>query len=106
MAGMCRYRLKDLSLNRVFGEVCFNGKFTFTLADGIEPATWQAVGIIPLPENRRSIEVTEDQFYYLNSRLPQNLRNGAIEKKLSYVDATGLRVVSDNFVLEKIDDKK
>jgi len=101
MSTIRKYLLKDTALNHVFGEISFNGKFTFTLAEDVDPAVWRTIGIIPLKDDSKSVEVTEDQFYYLNSRLPQNLRNSSIEKKIEYIDKTGLKVVSDNFILEK-----
>jgi hypothetical protein len=101
MPNIRKYQLIETSLKKTFGEVSFNGKFTFKLADDIDEQVWRIIGIIPLKENTRSVETTEDQFYYLNSRLPQNLRNSNVDKKLEYVDQTGLKVVSDNFILEK-----
>lgn len=95
------YSLINKSLNKRFGKVSFNGKFVFMLDSSIDSDTWNRVGIIPLNKGDRSATITGDQFYYLSSRLPQNLRNSPIEEKLKYVDETGLAVASDSFILEK-----
>ena len=96
------YTLVNEALNMKFGTISFNGKFVFELYDNIDNDTWNKIGIIPLKQGVRKIEIDGDQFYYLNSRLPQNLRSESSEKKLDYIDKTGLRVASDSFILEKI----
>jgi hypothetical protein len=94
------YKLVNDELKTVFGEVSFNGKFTFELDSKIDPDVWSQIGIIPLKENTRKVEVSNDLFYYLNSRLPKRLRKASVEEKLEYIDKTGLRVASDSFRLK------
>lgn len=94
------YILVNDDLRREFGKVSFNGKFAFELNPDIDPDTWSKIGIIPLPKGENRIEVTDDLFYYLNSRLPQNLRKSSTQEKLKYIDETGLRVASDGFRLQ------
>lgn len=96
------YILVNDDLKREFGRVSFNGKFTFELASDIDPDVWSKIGIIPMPNGVHKIEVSDDLFYYLNSRLPQNLRKSSTEEKLKYIDATGLRVASDGFWLQPL----
>ena len=96
-----KYLLINESLQKTFGTVSFNGKFTFQLADDIDEKTWNRVGIIPLQVGEREAILEGDQFYYLNSRLPQNLRLSSTEDKIEYIDHTGLRVASDSFVLKR-----
>lgn len=93
------FQLINTALGKRFGVVSFNGKFTFELDKSIEPEVWQKIGIIPMKEGSRRTEM-KDLFYYLNSRLPQNLRNESSEKKLKYIKDTGLRVASDSFILQ------
>lgn len=93
------YTLVNDDLKREFGKVSFNGKFTFELDKNIDPEVWSKIGIIPLPHGKNRIEVADDLFYYLNSRLPQNLRKGRTEDKLKYINETGLQVASDGFRL-------
>lgn len=94
------YILVNDDLKREFGKISFNGKFTFELNKEIDPKIWNKIGIIPLPEGEGKIEVDDDLFYYLNSRLPQSLRKSKTEDKLKYIDETGLRVASDSFRLQ------
>ncbi|HSW37818.1 MAG TPA: hypothetical protein VLG37_05655 [Candidatus Saccharimonadales bacterium] len=94
-----RFKLVNDALKKEFGIVSFNGKFVFELNDNIDPEVWRKIGIIPLNGNSKKTEV-KDLFYYLNSRLPQNLRTAETEKKLKYIQETGLRVASDNFRLQ------
>ncbi|MGH7237015.1 MAG: hypothetical protein ACREGF_00580 [Candidatus Saccharimonadales bacterium] len=95
-----RFKLVNDALDpgREFGEVSFNGRFTFELAQDIDTTVWQRVGIIPLEDGKRCVEVA-DLFMYLNSRLPLELRNASSHAKLDYIKANGLRVASDNFRL-------
>lgn len=97
-----KYSLINKALNKNFGTISFNGKFIFELDDSIDEATWNNIGIIPLDPGTRKLEIEGDQFYYLNSRLPQNLRSESTEKKLNFIDDTGLSVASDSFILKKI----
>lgn len=94
------YRLVNDDLKTYFGEVSFNGKFTFELDSRIDFNTWNQIGIIPLKEDSRKVEISNDLFYYLNSRLPKRLRKSTALEKLRYIDETGLRVASDGFRLE------
>lgn len=99
-----RYKLINDELKPgEFGIVSFNGKFTFDLAEDIDIDVWQRVGIIPLENGSKHVEV-QDLFYFLNSRLPQRLRKASVPEKLNYIQETGLRVASDNFRLELIED--
>jgi hypothetical protein len=94
-----RFKLVNDALSpKEFGEVSFNGKFTFKLSEDVDPSVWQKIGIIPLEEGQRSIEV-KDLFTYLNSRLPLDLRDASQDKKLDYIKTNGLQVASDNFKL-------
>ncbi len=90
--------LKNEALNKNFGTVTFNGKFIFVLDSNITPEQWRKVGFIPLSDNQREV-VSDDLFYYLNSRLPIDLRKKPTEEKLGYIKRSGLRVASDSFVL-------
>ncbi|MDB5182231.1 MAG: hypothetical protein JWO47_15 [Candidatus Saccharibacteria bacterium] len=95
---LVKFRLVNDALKKEFGTISFNGKFVFELNEDIESDVWQRVGIIPIEDNQRKVEVS-DLFYYLNSRLPRDLRDSSSEKKLEYIKDTGLRVASDNFRL-------
>ena len=90
--------LRNESLKKDFGKITFNGKFIFTLGEDIPLTLWKEIGFIPLNDNQTSVE-SEDLFYYLNSRLPINLRDKANSEKLGYIKENGLRVASDSFVL-------
>lgn len=93
--------LKNEALNMNFGRVVFNGKFIFELDDEISPKLWKEIGFIPLEKNKKSAE-SEELFFYLNSRLPINLRGKSAKKKIEYIKDQGLRVASDSFVLASI----
>ncbi|MFZ1654876.1 MAG: hypothetical protein WBO92_04255 [Candidatus Moraniibacteriota bacterium] len=95
------YRLINEELGADFGRVSFNGKFVFELAPNVDFDTWKQVGIIPLDGDKRRVEVANDLFYFLNSRLPKHLRNSSPEVKMEYINKTGLRVASDSFKLER-----
>jgi hypothetical protein len=101
MGELITFNLRNEALDMSFGRVSFNGKFVFTLDDGISPQQWKEIGFIPLPDDSRRVE-SEDLFYYLNSRLPIDLRKESSEKKLEYIKRTGLKVASDSFVLELV----
>jgi len=92
------FTLKNEALNTNFGKVIFNGKFVFVLDENISPQIWKEVGFIPLDNDNKRVE-SEDLFYYLNSRLPINLRKKSAKDKLKYIRESGLRVASDSFVL-------
>ncbi len=94
------FTIRNEALNIDFGTVTFNGKFVFMLSDGISPEQWREIGFIPLPVDKNSVE-SDDLFYYLNSRLPIELRQKSNNEKLDYIQATGLRVASDSFALIK-----
>lgn len=96
------FQLVNEQLHTNFGKISFNGKFVFELDSEIDPHIWNQIGIIPLKENQRRIEVSVDQFYYLNSRLPKRLRNETTDVKLEYINKTGLKVASDSFKLVPI----
>ena len=89
--------LKNEALDMEFGRVVFNGKFIFVLDDKIPLHTWREIGFIPLGENKKSVE-SKDLFFYLNSRLPINLREKPAKQKIEYIKEKGLRVASDSFV--------
>jgi hypothetical protein len=95
------FNLVNESLGMIFGTVSFNGKFVFVLDDNISLQQWKEIGFIPLLEDIRKVE-SDDLFYYLNSRLPIDLRKESPQKKLEYIKNTGLRVASDSFVLKLI----
>lgn len=100
-----KFTLINDDLHREFGTVSFNGKFVFELSPDIDVDTWQKIGIIPLPDGAqqvRKVELSDDLFYYLNSRLPQRLRQGTIAEKLQYIKESGLRVASDGFRLQPV----
>jgi hypothetical protein len=101
MSTVTKFKLENEALDVDFGTIVFNGKFVFTLSDEISPAQWKEIGFIPIPDGKKQIE-SSDLFYYLNSRLPINLRNESNEEKLAYIKQNGLRVASDSFVLKPI----
>ena len=90
--------LKNEALDMSFGKIVFNGKFVFELDDRIPVKVWKQVGFIPLEDDKKVVE-SDDLFFYLNSRLPINLREKSPQKKLEYIKDSGLRVASDSFVL-------
>lgn len=100
MGSVVRFKLVNDALHREFGTVSFNGKFIFELNDNIDPEVWRRIGIIPLDQGSKKTEESSDLFRYLNSRLPQNLRNANSQEKLRYIEATGLQVASDSFRLQ------
>lgn len=96
-----KFKLVNTALDQEFGEVSFNGRFIFELDERIDPEVWQKVGIIPLEKGKRRVEV-KDLFRYLNSRLPQSLREASSDKKIEYIRQNGLQVASDNFRLQAL----
>lgn len=82
-----------------YGEVIFNGKFVFKLNENIPTKLWKEIGFIPLEDNKKVVE-SKELFYYLNSRLPIELRNTHPQEKIKYIKDNGLRVASDSFVLK------
>ena len=92
------FNLKNEAMNIDFGKIIFNGKFAFVLNDSISPEVWNNIGFIPISDNERRVE-SEDLFYYLNSRLPIDLRKKPAKDKLEYIKTSGLRVASDSFSL-------
>jgi hypothetical protein len=96
------FNLKSELLEVSFGTITFNGKFVFTLDEKISPKQWREIGFIPLEDDLRRVE-SDDLFYYLNSRLPIDLRKESPAKKLEYIRETGLRVASDSFALELVE---
>jgi hypothetical protein len=102
MGKLITFNLKNELMGMDFGTISFNGKFVFTLDDSISIQQWKEIGFIPLLENgSRTIE-SDNLFYYLNSRLPIDLRKESSEKKLEYIKKTGLKVASDSFYLEQV----
>jgi hypothetical protein len=95
------FTLQNESLKAEFGTVTFNGKFVFELSDTISPNVWSKIGFIPLEEGSNKTEST-DLFFYLNSRLPIELRDKPAKEKLAYIKDQGLRVASDSFVLKPL----
>jgi len=93
--------LQNESLNKRFGTVTFNGKFVFSLDEDVSPKVWREIGFIPLVDDQKQAE-SDDLFYYLNSRLPINLRKKPAKDKLEYIKESGLRVASDSFVLKSV----
>lgn len=83
---------------KVYGYLYFNEKFIFELKEDVPYEFWERFGIIPVDEKTRRFE-SDDLFYYLNARLPIRLRHVSSEKKLEYINKSGLRVPSDNFYL-------
>jgi hypothetical protein len=94
-----RFKLKNNLTNEYFGEMSFNGKFIFKLDPNVNFATWDRTGLLPVNENTRELE-SDDLFFYINSRLPIELRNSDKEKKLEYIRESGLKVASDNYYFE------
>jgi hypothetical protein len=92
------FKLRNEALNMDFGTVTFNGKFVFILDKNIPNKVWNEIGFIPLDNNKTETE-SDDLFYYLNARLPMDLRKEKPETKLDYIRKNGLRVASDSFVL-------
>lgn len=98
MSKQTKFKLVNESLNLNLGTITFNGKFVFELDKNISHELWNSIGFIPM-ENGQSTAESVDLFYYLNSRLPMNLRKKTPKSKLDYIKDSGLRVVSDSFVL-------
>jgi hypothetical protein len=98
MAHPITFQLKNEALNQELGTIIFNGKFVFELNDKISHEYWNQVGFIPLEPNQNRVE-SDDLFYYLNSRLPINLRKEPAKSKLEYIKQSGLRVASDSLAL-------
>jgi len=92
------FNLKNEAMNVDFGKVIFNGKFVFILDDNISPTVWNQIGFIPIKNEDRHVE-SDELFYYLNSRLPIDLRKKPTKDKLNYIKESGLRVASDSFAL-------
>lgn len=92
------FKLKNESLNRELGTVTFNGKFVFVLNPDISLVEWSKIGFIPLDPEQKKAE-SDDLFYYLNSRLPIDLRKKSTPTKLAYIKSNGLRVASDSLAL-------
>lgn len=92
------FNLKNEAMNVDFGKVIFNGKFVFILDDKIPAQVWNKIGFIPMDNDERRVE-SSDLFYYLNSRLPIDLRKKPVKDKLGYIKKSGLRVASDSFAL-------
>jgi hypothetical protein len=92
------FKLKNESSDRELGTVIFNGKFVFILDPSITTDEWSRIGFIPLDPKQKKAE-SEDLFYYLNSRLPIELRKQSVSSKLKYIKNQGLRVASDSFAL-------
>lgn len=95
------FKLLSSDSDKFYGIMTFNGKFTFTLDSNVDLEVWNKIGFIPVDESRY-VE-SEDLFRHLNSRLPIPLRSESNEKKLAYIDESGLRVASDRFHLESVD---
>jgi hypothetical protein len=92
------FKLKNESLNQELGTIVFNGKFVFELNPSISQEYWNKTGFIPLKPGQKEVE-SDDLFYYLNSRLPIELRKTPASSKIDYIKKSGLRVASDSFVL-------
>lgn len=92
------FKLTNEALNQELGTIVFNGKFVFELNGNIPHDYWNHVGFIPLASDQNQVE-SDDLFYYLNSRLPINLRKESAESKLEYIKKSGLRVASDSLAL-------
>lgn len=92
------FKLKNEALGQELGTITFNGKFIFHLNENIRHEYWDQIGFIPLRSGQNTIE-SDELFYYLNSRLPINLRKQSAKPKLDYIKKSGLRVASDSFVL-------
>lgn len=95
------FRLKNKLTNEYFGEMSFNGKFVFKLDPEIDFSSWDRTGLLPVDESTRSLE-SEDLFFYVNSRLPIELRNAEKSIKLDYIKESGLEVASDNYIFEYV----
>lgn len=93
-----KYVLLNEANGKPLGEITFNGKFTFELYDGVDIEYWNRIGFLRLESNNRKVE-SKDLFKHLNARLPITLRPRSNHEKLEYIEKTGLRVASDNFVL-------
>ncbi len=94
-----KFLLVHDGFQKIYGQMSFNGKFTFELDDGISLDYWNRIGFIKLDQARK-IEC-EDLFEHLNARLPITLRSASNEEKLQYIERTGLRVASDGFFLKE-----
>jgi hypothetical protein len=92
------FKLKNEVFDRELGTVTFNGKFVFVLDPGVTIQEWSKIGFIPLDPKQKTAE-SPDLFYYLNSRLPIELRKKPAASKLKYIREQGLRVVSDSLAL-------
>ena len=90
--------LKNEASNQKLGTITFNGKFVFLLDPSITYDYWDKVGFIPLKPGDEKAE-SSDLFFYLNSRLPINLRKESPKDKLEYIKKSGLRVASDSLAL-------
>lgn len=90
--------LTNEAFNQKLGTITFNGKFVFSLDTSISQDYWNKIGFIPLEEGHQTIE-SNDLFFYLNSRLPINLRKKPAQDKLEYIKNSGLRVASDSLAL-------
>ncbi len=98
MATPITFRLKNEAFNQDLGTIVFNGKFVFELNSSISHDYWDQIGFIPLKPDQNRVE-SPDLFYYLNSRLPINLRKESPQSKLDYIKKSGLRVASDSLAL-------
>ncbi len=90
--------LKNEAADTALGTITFNGKFVFVLDPSISLDYWNRIGFIPLSPDKHKAE-SNDLFFYLNSRLPINLRDKSAKEKLEYIKDSGLRVASDSLVL-------
>lgn len=100
---MTRFVLVNGDTKKRYGRITFNGKFVFDLSDDIDVEHWNKTGFIKLPSDQHHIE-SVDLFAHLNARLPITLRDRTNEEKLDYIKRTGLRVASDSFYLELLED--
>ena len=92
------FKLRNEALGQELGTITFNGKFIFHLNESIPHEYWNKTGFIPLRSNQNTVE-SDELFYYLNSRLPINLRKDTAQSKLDYIKKSGLRVASDSLAL-------
>lgn len=90
--------LRNEAAHQELGTITFNGKFVFTLDPKISLDSWNKIGFIPLSSEKKKAE-SGDLFFYLNSRLPINLRDKTTKEKLDYIKTSGLRVASDSLAL-------
>ncbi|HTE58467.1 MAG TPA: hypothetical protein VK694_07010 [Verrucomicrobiae bacterium] len=90
------FRLKNKLTNEEYGDMYFNGKFIFCLDEKIDLDLWNRIGLIPVDDNREQESL--DLFFYINSRLPIELRGASKSKKIDYIKENGLEVASDNFI--------